>query len=302
MSSEISRWNRFRDKHNRELTAYKLLGIPLTLWFIFFVFALFRAFFISLTDWNLLSQASFIGLDNYKEILSNRETINIFKNTIIWTLFIAIGHNVLGLFTAYMLNEIPKGESVFRTLLYWPVLVSLVVGAEMIKYIFNPSPFGLMNSILIKIGMEPMAWYQSPRMALISLIIFPMLTGFGIKMIIYQAGFKGIPKSIYEAAKLDGASEWQQFTKITLPLIKPVIILNFVMSTIEGFRVLAPMQLVTNGGPISSTETVVLSIYKHGFIKNNMGYASALAFILFGIILLIAAIQLKLQGEDISYE
>lgn len=302
MSSEISRWNRFRDKHNRELTAYKLLGIPLTLWFIFFVFALFRAFFISLTDWNLLSQASFIGLDNYKEILSNRETINIFKNTIIWTLFIAIGHNVLGLFTAYMLNEIPKGESVFRTLLYWPVLVSLVVGAEMIKYIFNPSPFGLMNSILIKIGMEPMAWYQSPRMALISLIIFPMLTGFGIKMIIYQAGFKGIPKSIYEAAKLDGASEWQQFTRITLPLIKPVIILNFVMSTIEGFRVLAPMQLVTNGGPISSTETVVLSIYKHGFVKNNMGYASALAFILFGIILLIAAIQLKLQGEDISYE
>ena len=149
MSSEISRWNRFRDKHNRELTAYKLLGIPLTLWFIFFVFALFRAFFISLTDWNLLSQASFIGLDNYKEILSNRETINIFKNTIIWTLFIAISHNVLGLFTAYMLNEIPKGESVFRTLLYWPVLVSLVVGAEMIKYIFNPSPFGLMNSILI---------------------------------------------------------------------------------------------------------------------------------------------------------
>ncbi len=302
MSSEISRWTRFRDKHNRELTAYKLLGIPLTLWFIFFVFALFRAFFISLTDWNLLSQASFIGLDNYKEILSNRETINIFKNTIIWTLFIAIGHNVLGLFTAYMLNDIPKGESVFRTLLYWPVLVSLVVGAEMIKYIFNPSPFGLMNSILIKIGMEPMAWYQSPRMALISLIIFPMLTGFGIKMIIYQAGFKGIPKSIYEAAKLDGASEWQQFTRITLPLIKPVIILNFVMSTIEGFRVLAPMQLVTNGGPISSTETVVLSIYKHGFVKNNMGYASALAFILFGIILLIAAIQLKLQGEDISYE
>lgn len=302
MSSEISRCTRFRDKHNRELTAYKLLGIPLTLWFIFFVFALFRAFFISLTDWNLLSQASFIGLDNYKEILSNRETINIFKNTIIWTLFIAIGHNVLGLFTAYMLNEIPKGESVFRTLLYWPVLVSLVVGAEMIKYIFNPSPFGLMNSILIKIGMEPMAWYQSPRMALISLIIFPMLTGFGIKMIIYQAGFKGIPKSIYEAAKLDGASEWQQFTRITLPLIKPVIILNFVMSTIEGFRVLAPMQLVTNGGPISSTETVVLSIYKHGFVKNNMGYASALAFILFGIILLIAAIQLKLQGEDISYE
>lgn len=298
----MSRWNRFKVKYSKELTAYKLLGIPLIIWLIFFVFALFRAFFISLTDWNLLSDASFVGIENYKEILSNPDTLNIFKNTVVWTLFIAIGHNIIGLFMAYMLNEIPKGEKTFRALLYWPVLVSLVVGAEMIKYIFNPSPFGFMNSILIKMGTEPMAWYQNPKIALIALIIFPMFTGFGVKMLIYQAGLKGIPKTIYEAAKLDGAGEWKQFTQITLPLIKPIIVLNFVMSTIEGFRVLAPMQLVTNGGPINSTETVVLSIYKHGFVKNNMGYASALAFVLFAIILIISTIQLKLQGEDISYE
>lgn len=298
----MSRWNRFKVKYSKEITAYKLLGIPLIIWLIFFVFALFRAFFISLTDWNLLSDASFVGIENYKEILSNPDTLNIFKNTVVWTLFIAIGHNIIGLFMAYMLNEIPKGEKTFRALLYWPVLVSLVVGAEMIKYIFNPSPFGFMNSILIKMGTEPMAWYQNPKIALIALIIFPMFTGFGVKMLIYQAGLKGIPKTIYEAAKLDGAGEWKQFTQITLPLIKPIIVLNFVMSTIEGFRVLAPMQLVTNGGPINSTETVVLSIYKHGFVKNNMGYASALAFVLFAIILIISTIQLKLQGEDISYE
>lgn len=298
----MSRWNRFKVKYSKEITAYKLLGIPLIIWLIFFVFALFRAFFISLTDWNLLSDASFVGVENYKEILSNPDTLNIFKNTVVWTLFIAIGHNIIGLFMAYMLNEIPKGEKPFRALLYWPVLVSLVVGAEMIKYIFNPSPFGFMNSILIKMGTEPMAWYQNPKIALIALIIFPMFTGFGVKMLIYQAGLKGIPKTIYEAAKLDGAGEWKQFTQITLPLIKPIIVLNFVMSTIEGFRVLAPMQLVTNGGPINSTETVVLSIYKHGFVKNNMGYASALAFVLFAIILIISTIQLKLQGEDISYE
>lgn len=298
----MSRWNRFKVKYSKELTAYKLLGIPLIIWLIFFVFALFRAFFISLTDWNLLSDASFIGIENYKEILSNPDTLNIFKNTVVWTLFIAIGHNIIGLFMAYILNEIPKGEKTFRALLYWPVLVSLVIGAEMIKYIFNPSPFGFMNSILIKMGMEPMAWYQNPKIALIALIIFPMFTGFGVKMLIYQAGLKGIPKTIYEAAKLDGAGEWKQFTQITLPLIKPIIVLNFVMSTIEGFRVLAPMQLVTNGGPINSTETVVLSIYKHGFVKNNMGYASALAFVLFAIILIISTIQLKLQGDDISYE
>lgn len=298
----MRKWNQFKANHSSEFTAYKLLGIPLILWCIFFVFALFRAFSISLTDWNLLREASFIGFKNYKDILMDSETLDIFKNTIIWTFFIAIGHNVIGLFMAYMLVDIPKGEKVFRALLYWPVLVSLIVGAEMIKYIFNPSPFGFMNSILIKIGLEPLAWYQDPKMALISLIIFPMITGFGIKMLIYQAGLKGIPKTVYEAARLDGASPWQQFTKISFPLLKPVVTLNFVMSTIEGFRILAPMQLVTNGGPIKSTETVVLSIYKHGFVKNNMGYASALAFVLFGIILLITIIQLKLQGEDISYE
>ncbi len=296
------RLEKLRVKYSKEITAYKLLGIPLALWAIFFVFALFRAFFISLTDWNLLREASFVGLDNYIEILSDKETLQVFINTITWTLFIAVGQNVIGLFMAYMLNEIPRGEAFFRTTLYWPVLVSLVVGAEMIKYIFNPSPFGLMNSLLIKLGMEPMAWYQDPQMALISLAIFPMFTGFGIKMIIYLAGIKGIPYSIYEAAEIDGAKAYQQFARITLPLIKPIVILNFVMSTIEGFRVLAPMQLVTNGGPINSTETVVLSIYKQGFIKNNMGYASALAFILFAIILVISAVQLRLQGEDTSYE
>lgn len=295
-------WNRFKVKYSNELTAYKLLSIPLLIWGIFFVFALFRAFSISLTDWNLLKEASFIGANNYKDILMDSETLNIIKNTVIWTLFIAIGHNIIGLCMAYMLNDIPKGEKVFRALLYWPVLVSLIVGAEMIKYIFNPSPFGFMNSILIKLGLEPMAWYQDPKIALMSLIVFPMITGFGIKMLIYQAGLKGIPKTIYEAAKLDGATPWQQFTKISFPLLKPVVILNFVMSTIEGFRVLAPMQLVTNGGPIKSTETVVLSIYKHGFVKNNMGYASALAFVLFGIILMITIVQLRLQGEDVSYE
>lgn len=298
-----SRLRRIKAKYSNELTAYKLLGIPLIHWSVFFLFALGRAFYISLTDWNLLQEPNFIGLQNYIEVLSNGSGyIGIFKNTIIWTVFITIGHNALGLLMAYMLDAIPKGEKLFRALLYWPVLVSLVVGAEMIKYIFNPSPFGFMNTILINMGFEPLGWYQDPKIALISLIIFPFFTGFGIKMLIFLAGLKGIPKSIYEAARLDGATGWMLFKSITLPLLKPVITLNLVISTIEGFRILGPMQLVTNGGPMKSTETVVLSIYKNGFIHNDMGYASALAFILFAVIFVLTLIQFKIQGEDGGYE
>lgn len=303
----MKKLRKFRLKYHKEFTAYKLLALPLILWTIFFIVALLRAFYISLTDWNLIrsliSESHFIGLKNYIDILTSDAFIkNIFKNTALWTLIIAVGHNILGLFMAYVLNVIHKGAKLFTALLYWPVLVSLVVGASMIRYIFNPSPFGFINTILNKIGLGPLAWYQDPKIALISLIIFPFFTGFGIKMLIFLAGLKGIPVSYYEAAKLDGANAYDLFKFITLPLLKPVITLNLVISIIEGFRILGPMQLVTNGGPVGSTETVVLSIYKYGFIKNEMGYASALAFILFIVILVFTLIQLKIQGGDITYD
>ena len=292
----------FRRKYKNELTAFRLLGLPLIHWGIFFVFALFRAFFISFTDWNLLSEASFVGFANYIDLLTDQEMLGVFYNTIFWTVFVTIGHNLLGLAMAYMLNSIPRGEKFFRTMLYWPVLVSLVIGAEMTKYIFNPSPYGFLNTILSYFHMPAQTWYMDHRIALLSLMIFPLITGFGIKMIIYQGGLQGIPLSVYEAAEIDGATSWRRFVYITLPLIRPVILLNVVLSTIEGFRVLGPMQLVTNGGPWGATETVVLSIYKNGFVYNYMGYATAMAFILFMVIMLITLLQFRLEGEGVSYE
>lgn len=294
--------NKFFRKNKNEIVAYTLLGYPLLHWSVFFLIALGRSFYISFTDWNLLRDPKFIGVENYIKILTDSDTVSIFINTIIWTIVMTLGHNLLGLAMAYILNEIPKGEKLFRALLYWPVLVSLVVGAEMITYIFDPSPFGMLNSMLTQFGFESQTWYQDPKLALLSLMLFPMITGFGMKMLIYQAGMKGIPKTLYEAGKIDGATNFKMFFHITLPLLKPVLFLNLVLSIIDGFRILGPMQLVTNGGPLNSTETVVLTIYKEGFVYNDMGFASAMAFILFAVILVMTSIQFKLQGEEVSYE
>lgn len=293
---------KFRIKYRNEIVAYTLLAYPLLHWSVFFLIALGRSLYISLTDWNLMRDPRFVGLENYIKILTDSDTITIFINTIIWTLVMTVGHNLLGLLMAYILNEIPRGEKLFRALLYWPVLVSLVVGAEMIKYIFDPSPFGMLNSVIVSLGFEAQTWFQDPKLALISLMMFPMATGFGMKMLIYQAGMKGIPKTLYEAGKIDGANSIQNFFNITLPLLSPVIFLNLVLSVINGFRVLGPMQLVTNGGPLNATETVVLTIYKEGFVYNDMGFASAMAFILFAVILLLTIIQFKLKKDEVSYE
>lgn len=293
---------KFKMKYRNEIVAYTLLAYPLFHWSVFFLIALGRSLYISLTDWNLMRDPRFIGLDNYINILTDSDTITIFINTVIWTLVMTVGHNLLGLLMAYILNEIPKGEKLFRALLYWPVLVSLVVGAQMIEFIFDPSPFGMLNSVIVSLGFEAKTWFQDPKLALLSLMLFPMATGFGMKMLIYQAGMKGIPKSLYEAGKIDGATNVQNFFHITLPLLSPVIFLNLVLSVINGFRVLGPMQLVTNGGPLNATETVVLTIYKEGFVYNDMGFASAMAFILFAVILMLTIIQFKLKKDEVSYE
>lgn len=293
----------FSVRYKNEITAYQLLGIPLIHWGIFFIFALFRALYISFTDWTLLQSPSFVGFKNYIGVLFHDEVFKIaIKNTVIWTIVMTIGQNLFGFVVAYMLINIPKGEKFFTAALFWPTLVSAVIGADIQMYIFNPSPFGLMNTILGYFGIGPLAWFNDPKLSFITLMIYPFFLGFGVKMLIFLAGLKQIPKSFYEAAMLDGASSFNLLRYITLPLLKPIIFLNVILSTIDGFKILAPMQLITQGGPMYSTMSVVLELYNEGFEKYNMGYASAIAFILFSIILIVTLFQLKMQGEEIGYE
>lgn len=292
-----------KSKYNNEITSYSMIGIPLIIWTIFFLVPLFRALYLSFTDWDLLGKASFIGFNNYIEIFSEDQIAkNAILNTVIWTIFMTIGPVLIGFITAYMIKSLPKGQKFFRAALFWPTLVSPVIGAQIQKYIFNASPFGLMNTILQFLGINPKGWYTDPNMSLFTLIIYPFFLGFGVKMLIFLSGLNQIPKPFYEAAEIDGATPFVILRKITLPLLKPVIIMNLVLSLIEGFRILTPMQLITKGGPFFKTYSVTLYIYNLGFTEYKMGYACAVAFVLFAIILAVTIIQLKLQGEEVSYE
>ncbi|MCG8499159.1 MAG: sugar ABC transporter permease [Firmicutes bacterium] len=299
----------FKKKYKNEIVAYSLLAYPLLHWGVFFVIQFFRAFGLSFTDWDIFSEANFVGFSNYTTILFKDEVFRIaLINTVLWALAMAVGPLVIGFLVALMVNHISKGSVFFRTLLYWPALISKVVFTSIQERIFSSSPYGLINRLLGLFGVDAVAWFDNPDIALPSLMLWPFLMGFSFPMLFFLAGLKQIPKTFYEAAEVDGAKKSTILFKITLPLMKPIIFLNLILgmtgtfSLTEGFRALAPMQLITKGGPIHATYSVVYKIYTDGFDKYQMGYASAMSFILFAIILIMTIIQFKIQGEQVSYE
>lgn len=293
----------FYSKHRNEIVAYRMLAIPLILWGIFFLFAFCRVVYLSFTDWNIFNEPNFIGLDNYIRIFTKDDVIfKAFFNTLIWTVLTVVGHNLIGLLTAYMITRVKIGQKFFRAALFWPILVSHVVGSFMIEWIFDSSPYGFLNTVLATFGFESVAWLSDPKIALYSLMAYPLFLQFGKVMLIYLAGLTQIPSAYQEAAQIDGASDWTIFRKVTIPLLKPIIILNVVYTMIESFKIMAPMQLVTGGGPLNSTMSVVLKIYQDGFVEYKMGYASSVAVVFFLIILAITLMQFKFKGEDVTYE
>ncbi len=293
----------FYTKHRNEIIAYRMLAIPLILWGIFFLFAFCRVVYLSFTDWNIFNEPNFIGFDNYIRIFTKDDVIfKAFFNTLIWTVLTVIGHNLIGLATAYMITKVRIGQKFFRAALFWPIMVSQVVGATMIEWIFDSSPNGLLNTLIGKLGFGSVAWLSDPDIALYALMVYPLFMQFGKVMLIYIAGLTQIPASYKEAAELDGATNWETFKWVTIPLLKPIIILNVVYTMIESFKIMGPMQLVTNGGPLNSTMSVVLKIYQDGFVEYKMGYASSVAIVFFLIILAITMMQFKFKGEDVSYE
>lgn len=295
---------KFKKRYRNEIVAYGLLAYPLIHWIWWFVYPLLKAFYLSFTDWDMFAKPEFIGLKNYIKALTDNEVfLRALSNTLLWTIVVTIGMLFFGFFVALLIERLKgKLKSFYRTAIYWPCLVGIVVNALMQKKIFSSVPNGLANKVLGLFGVGPIAWFDNPDIALWSLMIFPFFLGFGAKMLIFCAGLSQIPKVFYEAAVVDGASYKHQIWHITLPLIKPIFLLNLVMSVIEGFKVFGPMILVTNGGPMYRTSSVVSRIYIEGFQNFKMGYASAMAFILFVIILIVTILEFRLKGEQVSYE
>lgn len=293
-------------KKKNTITAYSLLLIPILWWGVFFLFAFLRAIYFSFTDLRFdVAEISKFGIDNYIRLFSDATFGKALGNTLLWTVVMTLANNIFGLLIAFLIFKLLKGKKIFLVLLFWPTLVSAVVGSEVTKLLFNPSDSGIINSIIIACGGNALGWYNDPNMALFTLMILPSLLGFSTQMMIYYVSLMGVPKTFVEAARLETNSSFKILTKVYVPLIKNAITYNLLISIIGNLKVMAPMQLVSidgKGGPLDSTVTIMLYLYSKGITGYEMGYACAVGVITLLIILALGGLQLKLSGKGAEYE
>jgi len=249
----------------------------------------------SLTEYNGIEPAKFVGLDNYVKLFTNDAVfLKALRNTTAFTFFGMLIGPTLGLLTALMLNQKVRLQSFFRTAYFLPVMTSLVVTATIWRMLLNRN--GLLNDFLAIFGVGPIGWLSDPHFALPSIIVASVWQGFGFETVIFLAALQAIPRDLYDAAAVDGASSLQQFRHVTLPQLRPVLIFVYIVGIIGSFQVFDQVYVMTGGGPVNSTTTLVLYLYSR-FMNLRLGYASAIAYILFAILAVFSFLQWWLFRE-----
>lgn len=260
--------------------------------------------YYSLTSWDGISpNVKFIGLRNYAEIFTSSRFGNALVNTIVLTVFVSIFENLIALFLALMVDQVRWGKNVFRSALYIPVLISGIVSGFIWKIIYNYN-FGALNAGLKAVGLDNLCqdWLGGKgTFALIAVGIVLVWKGAGYYMIIYLASLQSVSKDVLEAAVVDGASPWQSFRHITLPLISGAFTINFTLSLINGLKIFDQISVMTDGGPGFSTETVVYLLYKVGINQGRQGFGTAVGVVLLVIIMLLNGVQQKfLKSREVQ--
>ena len=268
---------------------------------VFTAFPIVASMFISLTEYPILKSPEFVGLRNYTHMITGDPLFwQSLKVTTIYTVAIVPLQLVTAYALAILLNQTVRGLSVFRTVFFIPAVTPAVATALMWMWVFHPE-IGLANSALAAIGVEGPKWLASTEWALPTFIIIS-LWGIGGGMVIYLAGLQSVPTALYEAAELDGAGAWARFIHVTLPMTSPVILFVTVTSMIGSFQVFTAAFVMTDGGPVNATLFFVLHLYNYGWRFLKMGYASALAWVLFVIILGLTLFLLRVSGRLVYYE
>ena len=269
---------------------------------VFIVIPVIAGFVISFTEWDMLSAPEFIGFDNYVELLTDDRFFWLtLKNTLVYSLFVIPGSIVISLLLALALNTHIRGVGIYRTIYFLPFVSSTIAISLVWKWIMHPD-FGILNGFLGLFGVPRLGWLQDRNMALFSVAIVAIWHSAGYNMTIFLAGLKGIPKTYYEAAEIDGATYWQRFWRITFPLLTPTLFFVLVISLIGSFQVFNLVYIMTDGGPGSSTQVYVYYLWENAFSYFRMGYASAMAYILFLIMLVITLFQVRLLGSRVNYD
>ncbi len=289
--------------------AYAFLSVSLLFFIVIRWYPTLLAFNISFRDWNVFeSSGPWVGMDNYAEIWKDafkpRSAVRAaFTNTLLYVAYGVPLQLIFGLGVALLLSQIRRFSAFFRVAYFAPYVTSAVAVAFVWNWLYQPQD-GLINQALSALNLPNQPFTSSPKQALQSVTAVAIWQNVGFAIIIFLAGIQQIPETYYEAARIDGANGWQIFWKITLPLLNPVIVYLTVLSTISYLRLFALVQNMSpqgTGGPLKSTTTVVLEVYREGFSSYNMGYAGALTVILFFVILLITVVQLRFLTRRFEY-
>jgi multiple sugar transport system permease protein len=295
---------RFRSQHRlarQEAITFYIFIMPWLFGFLFFtLYPMVASAYYSLTEYNVV-QMRFVGTQNFQELARDWKFLWSLWVTAKFTLVSVPLNIVAALSVAVLLNQNVPFLSFWRTVYYLPSVISGVAVALLWRWVLNPQ-YGLFNYMLGLVGITGPRWFWSEQWAIPAFWLMG-LWGIGAPMVIYLAGLQGVPTALYEAAEIDGASSWQKFRKITLPMISPVILFTFITNMIGAIQVFTQMYVISNqGGPNNATLVYVLYLFQNGFRWFRLGYASALAWVLFIIIVILTVLMLKASTRMVYYE
>ena len=299
-----SRWSPrgWARRDHETLAAYLFLGPNIIGFLIFTAIPVGAALVLAFYEWDLLLGADYVGLANFRELLfDDRVFREAFVNTAYFALVSVPLAVVAGLVAALLVNQALRWVVVFRSIFLLPYVTITVALSLVWKWLYLPD-IGLVNRMLALVGIDGPSWLTSSTWAMPALIVMSVWKSFGYNMVLFLAGLQSVPQHLYEAAKIDGASPWQRFRDVTLPMLSPTTFFVVIISIIGSFQVFDQALVMTNGGPGTATTTLVLYIYQVGFQSFHMGYAAAIAWILFAIVFVFTVIQFRAQRRWVTYE
>jgi multiple sugar transport system permease protein len=287
-------------RQREELTGYLFILPSALLIAAFLAFPVLYSLWLSLVNWDGMSpHIRFVGLGNYDLLIHSSEFWNSLTVTGYYTLAAVPLRMAVALAFAIFLNQKIRGLGIYRTLYFTPVVTSGIAVSIIWVWIYDPT-WGIANWVLSLVGIPPLQWLSSPDQAMPALILMSIWKNMGFDMVIYLAGLQGIPETYYEASRVDGAGPWSMFRHITWPLLAPTTFFILVTGIIGASQVFDQVFVMTNGGPLRSTEVLVFILYQHAFKFFEMGYASAIAWAIFSIILVFTILQWKFLPQDVT--
>ena len=285
-------------KINRKIMPYLLVSPYIIHFLLFVAFPVIFSIVLTFHKWNIISPMEYTGLSNYVRLFKDAVFLKSLVNTLIFLVIHIPLQIIVALFLAQILNQKIKFRGFFRAAFFLPVIVSGVVVTILWQQLYGFDT-GLLNRLLVSVGLNKVGWLTDPQIAMPSIALMATWKNVGLYIVLFLVGLQTVPSQYYEAADIEGANKWQKFFKITLPMINPTIFMVVILSTIGGFSLFIEPYVMTGGGPLNSTISAVLYIYKQGFFYYHMGYSATLGLFFALIILFVVVIQKRYVERDV---